>query len=59
MLEVLDRIHQSQRQRGRSPMTEDKMGVEIEQLLREDDNYDDRWQEIWSQADTKPASDKI
>jgi hypothetical protein len=35
MLEVLDRIHRDQQQRGRRPMTEDEMAAEIAQLPAE------------------------
>ena len=54
MLEVLDRIHQDQQQRGRRPMTEEEMAAEIAQMRAEDDEYEDRWREIWSQTGTKP-----
>jgi len=37
MLEVLDRIHRDQQQRGRRPMTEEEMAAEIAQLRAEDD----------------------
>jgi hypothetical protein len=50
MLEVLDRIHQDQRQRGHAPMTEVEMACEIEQLRGEDDAYEERWRAIWSQT---------
>jgi hypothetical protein len=53
MLEVLDRIHQHQEQRGRSPMTEEEMAAEIAQMRGEDDEYEQRWREIWSQTGTK------
>src|SRR5437764_12700700 len=53
MLEVLDRIHRDQQQRGRKPMTEEEMAAEIARARAEDD-YEDRWREIWSQTGTKP-----
>ena len=53
MLDVLDRIHRDQQQRGRSPMTEDEMAAEIAQVRGEDDEYEERWREIWSQTGTK------
>ena len=43
MLEVLDRIHHEQRQRGRRPMTEEEMAAEIAQLRAEDVAYEERW----------------
>jgi hypothetical protein len=43
MLDVLDRIHRDQQQRGRRPMTEEEMAAEIA-----------RWREIWPQTGTKP-----
>jgi hypothetical protein len=51
MLEVLDRILLDQRQRARAPMTEEEMAREIEQMREEDDEYEQRWRTIWSQAD--------
>jgi hypothetical protein len=39
MLEVLDRIHHDQRQRGRRPMTEEEMAAEIATLRAEDDEH--------------------
>src|SRR3954454_15158093 len=53
MLEVLDRIHRDQQQRGRRPMTEEQMAAEIAQLRAEDEEYEERWREIWSQTGTK------
>ena len=54
MLDVLDRIHRDQQQRGRRPMTEEEMAAEITQMQGEDDEYEERWQEIWSQTGVKP-----
>lgn len=53
MLEVLDRIHREQQQRGRRPMTEEEMAAEIAQIRREDNEYEERWHEIWSQTAAK------
>lgn len=53
MLEVLDRIHRDQQQRGRKPMTEEDMAAEIVQMRGEDDESEERWREIWSQTGTK------
>src|SRR5947209_19179938 len=50
MLEVLDRIHREQQQRGRRPMTEEEMAAEIAQMRSEDDDYEERWRQIWSQT---------
>ncbi len=52
MLEVLDRIHRDQQQRGRKPMTEEEMATEIAQMRAEDDEYEERWQQIWAQTGT-------
>jgi hypothetical protein len=52
MLEVLDRIHQDQQQRGRRPMTDEEMAAEISQLRGEDDEYEERWREMWDKTDT-------
>jgi hypothetical protein len=53
MLEVLDRIHHDQQLRGRKPMTEDEMAAEIAQMRAEDDEYEERWPQIWSQTRTQ------
>lgn len=52
MLEILDRIHHQQEQRGRRPMTEEEMAAEIEQMRSEDEEYEEHWREIWSQNST-------
>ena len=57
-VEVLDRIHRDQRQRGRSPMTEEEMAAEIVQMRAEDDEYEKRWQEIWSQTEGPGAGNR-
>ncbi len=53
MLEVLDRIHRAQQRRGRRPMTEKEMAAEMAQMRAEDEEYEQRWREIWSQTGTK------
>jgi hypothetical protein len=50
MLEVLDRIHREQQERGRRPMTEAEMAAEIAQMRAEEDEYEGRWRDIWSQS---------
>lgn len=50
MLEVLDRIHHDQQQRGLEPMTEEEMATEIAQIRAEDDEYEERWRRIWAQT---------
>jgi hypothetical protein len=54
MLEVLDRIHQEQRGRGRPPMTDEQMASEIDQMREDDEEYEARWRLIWSQS--KPGA---
>jgi hypothetical protein len=56
MLEVLNRIHRDQQQWGRKPMTDEEMAAEIARMRSEDDQYDERWREIWSQTGTEPKS---
>ncbi len=53
MLEVLDRIHRDQHQRGRKAMTDDEMAAEIARMRAEDEEYEDRWRGIWSQTADK------
>ena len=50
MLEVLDRIHHDQQLRGRKPPTEEEVAAEIAQMRSEDDEYEERWRQIWSQT---------
>jgi hypothetical protein len=52
MLEVLDCIHRDQQQRGRKPITEEDMAAEIAQMRAEDEQYEQRWRQIWSQTGT-------
>ncbi len=49
MMEVLDRIHRDQQQRGHEPMTEEEMAAEIAQM-RAQDEYEERWRQIWAQT---------
>jgi hypothetical protein len=49
-LEVLDRIHREQQQRGRTPMTEEEMAAEIAALRAEQEEAEQRWQQIWSET---------
>jgi|SRR5689334_5473023 hypothetical protein len=53
MLEVLERIHQNRQQRGRKPMTEEEMAAEIARTRAEDDEYEERMRQIWSQTAAK------
>ena len=53
MLEVLDRIHRDHEQRSRRPMTEEEMAAEIAQMRADDDEYEERCRELWSQTDRK------
>ena len=52
MVEVLDRIRHDQQQRGHRPMTEDEMAAEVARMRAEDDEYEERWRQIWSQPGT-------
>jgi hypothetical protein len=54
MLEELDRIHREQQRRGRKAMTEEEMAAEIARMRGDDDEYEERWREIWSETGTKP-----
>ncbi|HWG44759.1 MAG TPA: hypothetical protein VN688_18435 [Gemmataceae bacterium] len=53
MLEVLDRIHRDQQQGGRKSMTEEEMAAEIAQRRIEDEEYEQRWRDIWGQTGDK------
>lgn len=59
MLEVLDRIHRDQQQRGRPPMTEEQMTAELAQREADDEEYDERWRQIWAQARPTPGQSDI
>ena len=54
MLDELDRIHTDQQRRGRRPMSEEEMAAEIAAVRGEDNNYDQRWHEIWTKSAAKP-----
>ena len=51
MLEVLERIHRDQQQRNQRPMSEEEMAAEIAQMRDDDNEYEERRREIWSQAE--------
>jgi hypothetical protein len=51
MLEVLDRIHRNQL--GRKQICEEEMAAEITQMRSDDNEYEERWRNIWSQTATK------
>jgi hypothetical protein len=53
MVDVLDRIHRDQQQRGRMPMTEEQMAAEIAELRAEDEEYEQRFRQIWSQTNAQ------
>jgi hypothetical protein len=57
MLEVLDRIHRDQQQRGRKPMSEEEMAAEIARMRAEDEEYEERWRQIWSQTGAQGQED--
>jgi hypothetical protein len=50
MLEVLDRIHRDQQQRAHRPKTEEETAADTAQRRLEDDAYDERWRQIWSET---------
>jgi len=56
MLEVLDRIHRDQQQRGWRPMTDEEMAAEIARARAEDDEDEERWRQIWSRTWTPPQT---
>ena len=49
VLEVLDRIHRAQQERGRRPPTEEETAEQIRRMREEEDD-DERWRQIWSQT---------
>jgi hypothetical protein len=55
MLEVLDRIHREQQQRGHKPMTDEEMAAEIAALRSEEKDDEERWRDIWTQTKDAPA----
>ncbi len=56
MLEVLERIHQDQQRRGHRPMTEEEMAAEIAKARAVDDEYEERWRQIWSRTGERPEN---
>jgi hypothetical protein len=57
LLEILDRIHANQRARGYQGLTEEEMAARIA-ALRDDEVYEERWRQIWSQTAKPPAEEK-
>ena len=57
VLEVLDRIHRDQQSRGQPPMTEEQMAAEIAAMRAEDEEYEERWRQIWSQTTSPPPKE--
>ena len=58
MLEVLDRIHREQQQRGRPATTEEEMAAGIAAMRSEDDEYEERCRRIWSQTQPPNTAEK-
>lgn len=58
MVEVLDRIHRDQLTRGRKPMTEEQMVAEIADLRADDDAYEERCRQLWSQTSAPSRDDE-
>ncbi len=52
MLEVLDRIHRRQAERGERPMTEEEMAAELAAMRADEEAEEERWRQIWSQTTT-------
>ena len=50
MLEVLNRIHREQYEQARRPMTDEEIASEIADMRGDDKEYEERWQQIWSQV---------
>jgi hypothetical protein len=55
VLEVLDRIHREQQERGYKGMTEQEMAAVIAEI-RGDEGYKERWRQIWSQTTSPPPT---
>lgn len=53
MVDVLDRIHRDQQKAGHKPMNEEDMAAEIADMRAEDDEYEERWKQIWSKISAK------
>jgi hypothetical protein len=56
VLEVLDRIHREQQERGFKGMTEEEMAAVIADI-RGDEGYEERWRQIWSQTTSPPPKE--
>ena len=58
VLEVLDRIHREQRERGDQTMTEEQMAAEIASLRADGEEEEERWRQIWAQTTSPAVKDK-
>ncbi len=56
ILDVLDRIHREQRERGFQGMTEEEISALIADI-RGDKEYEERWRHIWSQTTNPPPKE--
>jgi len=54
LIDVLDEIHAAQRARGQAGLTTEAMEADEARRRAEDQEYEERWQTIWSQTTTRP-----
>lgn len=54
MLDVLQRIHRDQQERGRRPKTEEEMVAEIAPIPADEDLYEERGRQSWSRIGIAP-----
>jgi hypothetical protein len=58
IVEVLDRIRKDQEARGYKGMTEEEMEAEIAAMRAEDEEYEERWRQIWAQTQPSPRPEE-
>ena len=54
LIDVLDEIHAAQRARGQTGLTTEAMAADEDRRHAEDQEYEERWQTIWSQTTSRP-----
>jgi hypothetical protein len=57
LLEVLDQIRKGQEARGYKPPSAEEIEAEIADL-RDDEEYEERWRQIWAQTAQKPPPEE-
>ena len=55
LAEVLEWIDRELEHQGRKRMTEEEMAAEIARMRADEDEYEERWRQIWAQTNPGPG----